>query len=304
MSAARGWRSLPERGSVLGIRFLVWVSDVLGRRVSSFCLWWAALYFALLAGSARRASLDYLPRVGLAPSFANVVRHLWHFGRVALDRYLFVRGRIDDFTIGHDGHEVLRALAERTDGGQRRGALLLGSHFGSFEAMRTMAQQHAFPLSVVADFGNAQRINGVLEKMAPSFRMQLIPMQEVGSTWMIAVRDAVDEGSLVALLGDRLHEGREERAVEVDFLGGKARLPIGPFVLAHLARCPIYLVFGVFHAPAHYQLVCECLAEDVRLPRAGREQALQELAQRYADALEKQVRIAPFNWFNFYDFWS
>ncbi len=41
------------------------------------------------------------------------------------------------------------------------------------------------------------------------------------------------------------------------------------------------------------------------LPRGpAREQALRDLAARFAARLEEHCRSHPDNWFNFYDFWS
>ncbi|MEL6187082.1 MAG: lipid A biosynthesis acyltransferase, partial [Myxococcota bacterium] len=83
-----------------------------------------------------------------------------------------------------------------------------------------------------------------------------------------------------------------------------ARFPTGPFMLASILQCPIYLTFGIFREPNLYQLSCEPFAERLSLPRRGRDDALREHVQRYARALEAKARSAPDNWFNFYDFWE
>ena len=48
------------------------------------------------------------------------------------------------------------------------------------------------------------------------------------------------------------------------------------------------------------------LAEFDPLRDEGRQyaEALQAAANRYAGLLEKYARMAPYNWFNFYDFWA
>ena len=51
-------------------------------------------------------------------------------------------------------------------------------------------------------------------------------------------------------------------------------------------------------------LYCEPFDEQLVLPRKGREEALVRTAQRFATRLEHYVRLAPDNWFNFYDFWE
>ena len=42
----------------------------------------------------------------------------------------------------------------------------------------------------------------------------------------------------------------------------------------------------------------------IRLPRRGREAALAELAGAYASRVAHYCRLAPLQWFNFYDFWA
>jgi predicted LPLAT superfamily acyltransferase len=66
----------------------------------------------------------------------------------------------------------------------------------------------------------------------------------------------------------------------------------------------VLLTFGLHRPPNRYELYCEPFAEQVLLPRAQREEALREHVQRFASRLEHYCRLAPDNWFNFYDFWS
>ena len=116
------------------------------------------------------------------------------------------------------------------------------------------------------------------------------------------VHDRIEAGDFVALLGDRT--GLNERTVEATFFGQQARFPAGPFLLASLMKCPVYLTFGLYRRPNRYDLSCEPFADRLHLPRRKREAALQEVVQRYADRLEHYARSAPDNWFNFYDFWQ
>ncbi len=52
-----------------------------------------------------------------------------------------------------------------------------------------------------------------------------------------------------------------------------------------------------------YELHFEAFADAVRVERANREASLNAIIQRYADRLAHYTRGAPYNWFNFYDFW-
>ncbi len=305
-----GWREHPERGSVLGIRLLHLVLDILGREFLGFVLWPVCVYFALFAKNASAASIAYLQRMQLPHDFWSVVRHLWTFARVSVDRTLFLAGQTDQFDVHTHGHETMMALAEG-QANKTQGALLLGAHLGSFEAMRALAVEYEFPVAIVADSGNAKRINGIFAELHPNLHLDVIEHNPDNGIWMLDVKDRTDHGRLVALLSDRVPAGVEARgqspsyprAVRVDFLGGTASFPTGSFIMAHVAKCPVYVVFALFDGGRRYDVYCELLAERVELPRDNREAALTAYVQKYADRVAAHVRMAPWNWFNFYDFW-
>lgn len=267
-----------------------------GRRLTRLALTSAALYYAAFWPSARRSSKEYLARVGRAVSFGEVVRHLWCFAVTVMDRLLFVQDRFDDFEIHRHGHEHLVELIEN-----KRGAILLGAHLGSFEVMRTQSVAFDIPINIVGDFGNAEMINGVLRRLNPRIDARLINARDGGLELALKVREAVERGELVAILGDRTRDDTD--TVTVDFLGGKATLPTGPYALASVLGCPVYFTVAVHTAPNRYDLYCEPFAESIRLPRGRRQEALMEYVQRYANRLEHYCHLAPHNWFNFFDFW-
>ncbi|MBC7973809.1 MAG: hypothetical protein H7138_02405 [Myxococcales bacterium] len=323
------WRKIPEAGTVAGIRLLVLVARAFGRRIAGWVLYVVAFYFALIRGTARRASRDYLRRIGVSASFANVVRHLQTFAQVSLDRMFFLTGRWESFRFEHTNHDGLVQAAK-----SGRGVLLLGAHLGSFEVMRCRAKELGVPIHVVVDFSNAERINAVLRSLSPDADTRLISLGEDPVTAMLEIRAAIDRGELVAILGDRQPESSapdkqdkagsrdkadpqarlekpdrpgkpaKPRVVVSRFLGEDAAFPAGPWLLAHTLRCPVYFVAGVYTAPNLYSLHFELLSDEVRLDRQEREASLARYAQRYASMLETYVRSAPLNWFNFFDFWS
>jgi predicted LPLAT superfamily acyltransferase len=295
------WRKIPEAGTVFGLRVVALLARTCGRRIAGWCLYFPALYYAVLRGAARRASRDYLRRVGQSTTFANVVRHLHTFAQVTLDRLFFLTGRWGSFRIEAHNHDLLVDIAKT-----RRGVLLLGAHIGSFEVMRCRAKEFGIPVNIVVDWTNAERLNGVLRSLAPDIDTRLISLGPDSVTAMLAIRAAIDRGELVAILGDRRPIATEgnPRMVVTEFLGADAQFPAGPWLLAHALRCPVYFVAGVYTRPNQYALHFDLLADEVRLDRKERAAALGRYARAYASVLENYVRSAPLNWFNFFDFWS
>lgn len=291
------WLHMTERGSVAGIRFLVVMATILGRRLTSLMLPLIAAWYAIVDGKVRRASQDYLQRVHGRATLGQIIGHVRCFAQVTLDRLFLLRGRTSLFEISTHGEEHLAALAR-----DRRGAILVLAHLGSFEIMRGLSDSKRFPVNVLGYFQNARLINAVLRGLNPGVDARLIQVRPNDPTFIFDVEDRIRAGEMVGTMGDRV--GFDGKGLRVPFLGGDAAFPTGPYLLASLLRCPVYLAFGLYRAPNRYDLYCEPFAERVELPRGHREEALRVLVARYATRLESYCRLAPDNWFNFYDFWS
>jgi predicted LPLAT superfamily acyltransferase len=289
------WRSRGERGSVLGVRFVVFLATVFGRAPARFFVRILAFYFTLFAGPARRGMRSYFERIGERPSFSRAYTQVLRFAHVTLDGLFLLSGKTKGISFDRDGTHHLEELKR-----SGRGAILLGAHHGSFYAMRGKSGMENIPVYAVVYTKHAQRINRVLDEISPASKARLLSMGE-GVDFMLKIRELIEQGALIAILNDRV--GSDDRAVEVDFLGAKARFPTGAFILASTLKCPVYLTFGLFRDPDRYELYCEPFAEKIDLPRKERQAALHAYVQRYAERLESYVRKAPDNWFNFYDFW-
>lgn len=282
---------------MLGLRFVAGTLRLFGRPVAGALLWLICWYYLAFSATSRRASRDFFARLGQPATLSHVHRHLWAFARVAADRLLFLTGDTGGLEVHLHGHEHIMALAAA-----KKGGLLLGAHLGSFEAMRSLAAQYDVPLLVVADFKNARRINALLEHFSPELRVRLLELDPDVPTGLLAAKEAIDRGELVAVLADRATH-RDDRDVSVPFLGGSARLPVGAHVLAALLGCPVFFVCALFEGPRTYQVHCVPLSPKVLLPRADRAGALKTEVERYARVLEDFARRAPLNWFNFFPFW-
>jgi predicted LPLAT superfamily acyltransferase len=295
-SDKRSWLEVREVGATWGMVSVVRVATALGRFPARFMLRFIVAYYFAFSARARASSREYLERLGQPATAGAVYRHLLRFAQCALDRLFFLRGQFDRFEFTHVGHEYLEKLAK-----EKRGAFLLGAHLGSFEALRASGMSYGIPVNVVANFANAKRINEVLSRLGSDSNTRFIDAGGSPAALALAVRDAVERGELVAILADRAGDGR---SVEVPFLGGNARFPTGAFVLAATLGCPVYLTFGLHFPPNRYTLHCEPFAEQVRLPRTDRQGSLESYVRKYAERLEHYCRLAPDNWFNFFDFWS
>jgi len=293
------WRSRPEGGG----RFALWLIRSIalygGRPLGRFFLYPITLYFFCRRGPERRASRDFLTRaLGKRPTSWQVMKHIHAFAAITLDRiFLLARGE-KDFDITVEGLEALEAALAKG-----HGALLVGSHQGSFEALRALSSRRSdVSLRVVLDKQKTRDMTELLEALAPEIGANVIDSSQGGASITLAMAEACGRGEMVALLADR---GREHEVLRrTPFLGEPAPFPVGPWLVAHTLRVPVVLCFGLYEGGNRYRLVFEHFADRVDVPRHDRAQALDALLARYAQRVEHYVHVAPYNWFNFYDFWQ
>lgn len=294
----QSWRDVREVGNAFGVRFLATVAGLFGRKAVRMVLYPIILYYALANKTARRTSREYLQRSTQAPriSWLRMYRHMLRFAQCTVDRYLFACGRTRGISVTVHGHHHLEELQR-----EERGALLLGAHLGSFEAMRAASTLTKVRINIVADFRGSRTISTLLTKVGPELREKVIATGDRLAT-VLRIKECIDAGELVALLADRAEP--MGRVLPVSFLGATALFPVGPYLLAATLGCPVFLTFGIHKAPNRYDVFCEPFAERIALPKRQRDPDLRALVQHYADRLEYYCRMAPDNWFNFFDFWS
>ena len=291
------WQEHDERGTTFALRALRFAALRLGRRVIRPVLYPLALYFALTSATTRRVSREYLARVlPHPPRFRDVLRHVFSFSSISLDRIFLLTGNYPFRIAEHYGPRT-------TEVARQSGALLFVSHFGSFEVMRVGAvRTHELPLRIVLDVNIGRRFMAALAELNPEIAASIIDSSKPGVDLVLRVREALDARCIVGMMVDRPRIG--DRTVEVDFLGGRARFPASPWLLAAALKVPVIVVFGVWCGGDRYESHCEILSPKIELPRATRDAELTRLVQDYADRLAAQVRRAPYNWGNFFDFWT
>jgi predicted LPLAT superfamily acyltransferase len=294
---ARRWLELPERGTPLMLRVIYWVATHIGRWAARLLLYPITLYFLFTAHAARRSSYEYLRRVLDRPvSWRRVFRHIHCFAATILDRVYLLSGRFERFDVSVHQAEIFH---RQVDSG--KGGILLGSHLGSFEMLRTLGvTQQRIPLKVLMDTEHNSSITRFLHALNPDIAATVIGSYQPDT--LLKVKESVDAGYLVGALGDR--PTGAGKTLRCEFLGAPATFPIGAIQLAAIMQCPIILFFGIYRGGNRYDIYFELLTERVAPDRARRNQDIQHWTRRYVERLEHYTRDAPYNWFNFYPFWD
>ena len=291
------WAHTPERSNMLMLRVMTWISLRLGRRAARGVLHLIASYFLLFAPASRRASGNYLRRaLGRSPHWRDLYQHFFTFAATIHDRVYLVNRRFDLFDFEVHGEDTLRRLL--TEG---NGLFLMGAHLGSFEVIRALGRKDTnLRVTMLMHEDNAKRINAMLAAINPDAVQDIIGLGHIDS--MLRVQERLDDGGVVGMLVDRTPGNDILHPVQI--LGSNANLPIGPFRMAALLRRPVVFMTGLYLGGNRYAIHFDTLADFSAVERSGRDAALQIAITRYAALLDQYCRKAPYNWFNFFDFWQ
>jgi predicted LPLAT superfamily acyltransferase len=263
------------------------------------------LWYIVTKPEARASSGDYLRRIAafqstsrIRPGIVSVLRHFASFAENLLDKMLLWSGLFETDSVHFYGQEKLVAQAAA-----KRGGLLICSHLGNLELCRVLSRQEAgLKLTVLTHTKHAQTFNRMLAQLDPESQLNLMQVTEVSPATAVLLSEKIGRGEFVAIAGDRIPVSSRPRVVLARFLGEIAPFPAGPYILASLLRCPVYLLFSLRTGRAS-EVHFELFRESIRLPRTGRDEALAALVREYALRLEHFCLRAPLQWFNFYDFW-
>lgn len=310
-SSAQHWARQDEAKGLWGMRFMIWVWRVLGRKAFSLLLWPVIGVYWLASSSACKASQDWIKRVrreldirGMPqPARFNSYYHFLRFGHSMLDKIAGWRGELQF------GRDVLFApgAEEALDMRTSQGKLLLVSHLGDVEVCRALAALDGNKtINALVFTENAKRFKQIMDETAPQAGLNLIPVTDIGPDTAMLLKEKIDRGEWVAIVGDRIavnpQRGGDWRVVWSSFMGQPAPFPQGPFILASIMHCSVFLLFAL-HQQEKLYVHCEPFADPLLLPRSERQAALQQAVDRYAQRLEHYALQSPLDWFNFFDFW-
>ena len=234
----RHWADLGETTFVGGTWLLYGVYRLLGRLPFRLCLYPVVLVYWLGSGVARRASRQYLARLQAAeqvlprePGIGESLKHFFMFAETLLDKMLAIGGRYPRARIAFTGHELLQASSQAGQGG-----VIITAHMGCLELMQVAATwREGLRVSILVHTANAQRFNQILDRINPNASVRLLQVTDFSPATAMMLADRVAAGEFIAIAGDRVPVAGD-RIAHASFLGHRADLPAGPYLMAAVLR--------------------------------------------------------------------
>lgn len=290
------------------LRLSVWLTRHCPRALVALLVRVIVGYFYLTSPQQRQHVAQYqarlrrcCPEVSL-PARNPVWQQFLAFGQAIVDRFAVWQGRLSYRDLAVDDPDGLYEDIQCSARDRAPGQLLVCSHLGNVEICRALVSHNqGFVLNVLVHSRHAEKFNQAL-RQAGADDIRLIQVVDLDLPLMMALRERIATGEWLAIAADRTPV-RGGKTVGVSFLGERAYLPQGPWLLAGLLGVPVNLVF-CGRERGHYRLRLERFSPAPQWSRRERAVGVQALAQRFAVRLGQECVRMPLQWFNFYDFWA
>jgi len=299
------WSQIQESGVLLGMRFMLFIYRYLGRGMFTIFLYPVIAYYFLTKKQARNASIHFLKKIRAQGGISSAAhlpywsfKHFLHFGDGLLDKLAVWVSDIGEHDIEFEQLDDFLRTVEKGSG-----ALIISSHLGNQEICRALANKNNnIKLNILVHTKHAEKFNQLLGETNKNNHLNLLQVTDVSPATAIMLQDKLNAGEVVVIAGDRTPQ-HGERMCTASFLGEPAYFPQGPYILASVLCCPVYLLFSVKDKKG-YRIFFEHFADTISLNRKNREAELSQRVQQFADRLAHYTLRFPLQWNNFYDFWA
>ncbi|MFH1147756.1 MAG: hypothetical protein V1736_08615 [Pseudomonadota bacterium] len=288
-----------KRGNRLGFWFFRTAVRLFGLSGAYGLLYPVCLYYLALDRAAVSASLAYIGRRFRSYNFLQrtwgVYELLINQGKNLIDRYYLVSGH-GRFDIEIRGLEKMETCLNNP----AKGFILLTAHVGNWQVtMTALARLGRVVCMLMRPEDNAV----VKEALGVDRNEGLIRIISSDGFLggVVEATNAIREGSLVSIMGDRSYG---YGTTEVKFLGEFAGFPYGAFGIAAAVQCPVFVLLSAKTGTRKYVVEISQISVPPHVPRKNRHEALTGPVQEFADILDSYVTRYPFQWFVFDDIWQ
>ncbi|GHJ08979.1 lipid A biosynthesis lauroyl acyltransferase [Micromonospora humidisoli] len=192
---------------------------------------------------------------------------------------------LDGFHLG--GSEMLAA-----DVAAGRGAVVALPHAGNWDAAGAWVAANGWPITTVAERLQSEGVYQRFLAFRRTLGMEILPTHGGDRPAFDVLVERLGAGAVVPLLADR---DLSARGIEVDFFGGRTRMPAGPALLAIGTGAPLY-VASLWYEPEMPRAQLEGPLPVPEPDSAPLDERVRVLTQRIADRLAAGIARHPQDW--------
>ncbi|MBO7138358.1 MAG: lysophospholipid acyltransferase family protein [Bacteroidaceae bacterium] len=213
------------------------------------------------------------------------------FGQVVIDKFAMYAGK--KFRIEIENYDAYINLTK-----QKEGFLQLSAHIGNYEIAGYTLTCQDKRINALVYAGEKASVMRNRDRMFADTNTRMIAISP-DMSHLFEIDEALSDGEIVSMPADR--SSGSSKYIEHEFLGAKARFPLGPFSVATMHGFDVLAINVMKASLRSYKIYVTPLPYD---KAATRQEQIRQLSLAYANELEKRVRQYPAQWYNYFEFWE
>jgi predicted LPLAT superfamily acyltransferase len=213
------------------------------------------------------------------------------FGQVVIDKFAMYAGK--KFHIEIENYDAYLHLTK-----QKEGFLQLSAHIGNYEIAGYTLTCQDKRINALVYAGEKASVMRNRDRMFADTNTRMIAISP-DMSHLFEIDEALSDGEIVSMPADR--SSGSSKYIEHEFLGAKARFPLGPFSVATMHGYDVLAINVMKASLRSYKIYVTPLPYD---KAATRQEQIRQLSMAYANELEKRVRQYPTQWYNYFEFWN
>lgn len=243
----REWKGVTG-GSTFGQKAMKILFSIVHVRVGYFILIFVIPFYMLFAHKGYISIYRYFRRQHQYPvmkSFFKTYRNHYLFGQMMLDRFAVYAGQ-RSFKLDNPDNDLFLEMVHAP-----HGCIIASSHVGNPELCGYLLRQHTKRINSLIFGGEAKEVQQNRSEVFSDNNVRLINVSQ-DMSHIFLVNEALSNGEMVSMLCDRTFGS--PKAVECDFLNGKADFPVGAYVMALQYQVPVIALFVLKVSASRYRI--------------------------------------------------
>ena len=294
------WFQVKEQAAGKKRLILSWyLYKIFGENILYLIAFLVSLCTFIFSKKIREYSEKYLTVIkdvcGIEPNLINQFKHIHSYAVSLVDKMLVYCG---DFNIKYVEFEDKNAEKQHFDViAQKKGMILLCNHVGNVEVLQTFFRNSAIPsnfsINIFVSKKQSKIFNSFIEKIKTDIPVNLFLTENIGLNTGIELEEIINDGGVIFIAGDRLSETNASQCIETELFSHKILLPKGAFAISKVLNVPIYFVSAI-KTDKIYKVYVE--------PHTYIDE--KTIVNDYIKFMERMIRLAPFQFYHFYDFFN
>ena len=315
------WSQKKEQAGYRQVKFFLCLFMILPAIIMRILAFPVGFFYFLISKKARDESNYFLNKASAVinhprtakkcRSLFKSLRHIVSFALTLIDKLESWGGKFP-FEKIHFQDDDINDLVKNLE--NNKGAILICSHLGNTDLLRGLASFNrtgvtkTFSVTSIIDMEITANFTRIIKELNPESAMEIISAKNISPDTVLHLEKKLSDGGLVVIAGDRTQAGGNDKDLMIPFLEEQAPFSVGAFYLAVLLNVPVYFVFalrrGELSISPEYDMYVHKQNIPLNCTKKERLERSAELTRAFAQMLETHCKNHPFQWYNFYNFWS